>query len=502
MKNPRSHHSATLLADGRVLIAGGKYGSTQLLTMEIFNPATRTFALTASLKQRRQDHTATLLDDGTVLIAGGSNASGPTASAEIYNPTTNTVIEAASLNQARTLATASELYNFDGTVLVEGGQGAGGTDLNTAEVYDPVAQTFTMLAAQMITPRSGHVGVTLPYNGKVLIAGGTSAGQPVAENELYDPVAGTFVANEPMSVARDEFAANFFALPAVGQVLMSGGADASGNPLALSEMYSYQTIRTDMADYPPGSPVTIYGAGFAPGETVTLQIQETDTDDTWLTDTADSTGSFTDNSFMIQDNDGGVKFLMTATGATSGLTAQYRFTDALHVSGVTVGAQSPSFVTTPGAATYPISITTSGSGTLSTTLSVSGLPTGATGAFVPPAVACTTQPNCNATSPNSTLTVTVPGTVANGLYTFTVNATGNMGSAATGTLQVGPPVAVTAVHVSTQSPATVTAGAAAGFTVSFTTTGAGTEPSASLSVLSSPALPVGTTATFTPNPNT
>ncbi len=179
----------------------------------------------------------------------------------------------------------------------------------------------------MNTARSGHVGVTLPYNGKVLIAGGTSAGQPVTANEVYDPVTNAFVANEPMSVARDEFAANFFALPAVGQVLMSGGADASGNPLALTEMYAYPTIRTDKSDYPPGSPVTITGAGWAPGETVTIQIQETDSDDTWLTDTADSTGSFTDTSFTIQDNDGGVKFVMTATGQTSGQTAQYRFTD-------------------------------------------------------------------------------------------------------------------------------------------------------------------------------
>ena len=158
----------------------------------------------------------------------------------------------------------------------------------------------------MNTARSGHIGVTLPYNGEVLIAGGTSAGQPVTANEVYDPVTSTFVANEPMSVARDELAANFFAVPAVGQVLLSGGLDATGAPLALTEMYAYPTIRTDMADYPPGSPVTIYGAGFAPGETVTIQIQETDADDTWLTDTADSTGSFTDTSFQIQDNDGGV----------------------------------------------------------------------------------------------------------------------------------------------------------------------------------------------------
>ena len=145
--------------------------------------------------------------------------------------------EAGSLNEARTLATASLLLDFEGTVLIEGGQDATGADLDTAEAYDPATASFTTLAAQMITPRSGHVGLTLPYNGKVLIAGGTSDGQPVADNELYDPVTGTFVANDPMSVARDEFAANFFALPAVGQVLLSGGVDSTGTPLALTETF-------------------------------------------------------------------------------------------------------------------------------------------------------------------------------------------------------------------------------------------------------------------------
>ena len=99
----------------------------------------------------------------------------------------------------------------------------------------------------MNTARSGHVGVTLPYNGKVLIAGGTSAGQPVTDNEVYDPITSTFVANEPMSIARDEFAANFFALPAVGQVLMSGGADASGTSAGADRDVPYPTIRTDKA---------------------------------------------------------------------------------------------------------------------------------------------------------------------------------------------------------------------------------------------------------------
>ena len=271
---------------------------------------TRTFTAVAPLKHARKDHTATLLVDGTVLIAGGAGAKGPLNSAEIFDPVAGKVTETGSLNEARTLATASMLLDIEGTVLIEGGQDATGADLDTAEAYDPATASFTTLTAQMITPRSGHVGLTLPYNGKVLIAGGTSNGQPVADNELYDPVTGTFVANDPMSVARDEFAANFFALPAVGQVLLSGGVDSTRHSAGADrDFFSYQTIRTDKQDYPPGSPVIIYGTGWAPNETVLIEILQSNDENEEFSDTADSNGAFTDyNNFEISDADGGVVF--------------------------------------------------------------------------------------------------------------------------------------------------------------------------------------------------
>ncbi len=75
--------------------------------------------------------------------------------------------------------------------------------------------------------------------------------------------------------------------------------------------------------------MTIYGTGWARRARRSLiQIQQSDNDKHEFSDTADSTGSFTDyNVSLISDNDGGVTFVMTATGQTSGLTAQYRFTD-------------------------------------------------------------------------------------------------------------------------------------------------------------------------------
>src|SRR3984957_19403512 len=489
MKVGRSHHTATLLSDGRVLLAGGFYTTAPIANQEIFDPAKRTFTAVAPLKHARMDHTATLLTDGTVLIAGGAGASGPLNSAEIFNPVTNTVTQTGSLSQARTRATASMLYNFDGTVLIEGGQGAGGVDLNTAEEYDPATGAFTTLAAHMNTARSGHTGVTLPYNGKVLIAGGTSAGQPVAANELYDPVANAFVANEPMSVARDEFAANFFAIPAVGQVLMSGGADASGNPLALTETYAYPTIRTDKGDYPPGSPVTITGAGWAPYETVTIQIQETDTDDTWLTDTADSTGSFTDTSFSIQDNDGGVKFVMTATGATSGQTAQYRFTDSNHLDSVVIGPPTSRTVVAGVTANYTISFTSNGSGANPVTLSITTtLPAGTTATFTP---------NPVDTSLTSALAITTTcRTPPAGTTSFNVRAVADTTQNATGTLVVTACATPTPTRTATATPtATATRTATATLTATPTATATAT---ATATPTATPTATATATATATP----
>jgi len=496
----RSHHTATLLLNGTVLIAGGSGASGQLASLEIFNPASKTFSSAGNLLNARQGHTATLLSDGTVLIAGGSNSSGPLASAEIFNPQGNTVTPTGSLNQARTRATASQLYNLGGTVLIEGGQDASGNDLNTAEQFDPATGTFATLSTHLNTARSGHVGLTLPYNGKVLIAGGTSAGQPVTANELYDPIANAFVANEPMSVARDEIAASFFAAPAVGQVLLSGGADASGNSLALSETFSYPTIRTDKPDYAPGSPVTINGTGWAPGETVTLQIQETDSDDTFLTDTADSTGSFTDTSFMIQDSDGGVKFLMTATGQTSGLTAQYKFTDSIHVQVIAVGAQTPPSISPGGSATYDISLSLNGSGSLDVFLSASGLPAGATPAFNPSPVNCTgLGKSCTGTATDSTLTISTTGSVAPGAYPFTVTTPQSLpGVVGNGILCVS--TCATATPSATATPtrtATPTATATATSTATATATATPTA-TATATATATPTATATATATATP----
>src|ERR1043166_1550820 len=142
---------------------------------------------TDSLNRERYSHTATLLQNGMVLIAGGyDTTSGPAfASAELYDPTSRAWTATASLNTARATHTATLLQN--GKVIVAGGIDGNYVVSTNAELYDPGSGIWTSTSS-LNTARYGHTA-TLLQNGKVLVAGGFN-GNPSASAELYDPASG------------------------------------------------------------------------------------------------------------------------------------------------------------------------------------------------------------------------------------------------------------------------------------------------------------------------
>jgi len=281
--------SATLLADGTVLIAGGEdvmAGPKSTNLAEIYNPATDSFTgTTGTLNVDRVQPRATLLPNGKVLIAGGDKTTTPgyaeaLASTELYDPASQSFSLGPDMLVARTHPLATLLPN--GEVLIGGDLYSAAADL-----YDPATSTITATGSMTI-PRDSATATLLP-SGQVLVAGGATNGTAgsvdVSSAELYDPSTGAFRLTASMSAARQEHSATL--LPD-GRVLVAGGwcfstPGVTGADLSSAELYlppgvyvstaaGHQILRVDAASgatsvlftsHADGS--TVYPEGLAVG---------------------------------------------------------------------------------------------------------------------------------------------------------------------------------------------------------------------------------------------
>jgi N-acetylneuraminic acid mutarotase len=233
---PRAFAAATLLANGRVLVTGGgtfALNDPSLNSAELYDPATGSWTPAGTMIAHRRIHTATLLADGRVLVAsgmGGTFASPALLNgSDIYDPATGSWTPTGRIATARVFHTATLLPN--GKVLVTGGSNFTSVIYDSAETYDPAIGQWRA-AGNMTTARNSHTA-TLLLTGKILVVAGFN-NEPVNSAqksvELYDPANRSWTSTADLNVVRGNHAAT---LLTDGRVLVTGG-NGGGSPALTS----------------------------------------------------------------------------------------------------------------------------------------------------------------------------------------------------------------------------------------------------------------------------
>ncbi len=265
MQVARNSPAIALLANGKVLVAGGgnRCGGVWN-SAELYDPATGQWALTGSMSGARQSAAAVRLADGRVLVAGGigGNPYASLRTAELYDPATGTWGVTGAMADPRfwTHEDMAALDNFlallpDGRVLTAGGvnrcDAFGGCSvafLNTAELYNPATGAWTRTGA-MASRRWKHQ-TTVLAGGQLVVTGGRNDASVVLNTvALYDVAAGTFTTAAPLLTARFDHTTTALA---DGRALIAGGM--GGTTLSTAEIYAIVTNRAPVAN--PGAAVT------------------------------------------------------------------------------------------------------------------------------------------------------------------------------------------------------------------------------------------------------
>ena len=247
MSARRIHHGIARLGTGpnagKILVMGGfngpiPYGEPTWLataTADLFDPTTNTFSAASAMKTARGVFTTTTLTDGRILIVGGyepAPGAGALASAEIYDPVAGTFTFTGSMTVARYGHTATLLPG--GKVLIVGGDR--NATRSSAEIYDPATGNFSPVASLLAVARANHSAAALA-DGKVLVFGGESGNFLVLGTvEAYDPATQTFSTYARMATARVRFTATpVTAGASAGKILVFGGG-AQNLPAKAAEL--------------------------------------------------------------------------------------------------------------------------------------------------------------------------------------------------------------------------------------------------------------------------
>ena len=234
----RINHTATLLPNGKVLLAGGEGGDEGASSSaELYDPTSNRFSATGNLVDGRSEHFAMLLPNGKVLVTGGISrmAAGPhvawneIAKHEFYDPASG------SFSVAQNIPDGIPVLLANGKVLF--------ISADSAKLYDPVSGRVTS-AGNPVSKRTGGFTATRLPNGKVLIAGGIGEGGiggyfMFDSAEIYDPITNSFAATSNLAQKRSNHTASL--LPG-GRVLIAGG-NSMGDSLDSAELYDMKSGR-------------------------------------------------------------------------------------------------------------------------------------------------------------------------------------------------------------------------------------------------------------------